>query len=250
MNRQQSAKKLSKFLGYVLGRKPDEFGLVPDRKGFVKTKELLKALNEEEGWRYIGKSNINELLVTLTNPGIEIKNNFIRATDRDNLPEYAPADNIPKLLFTCVRRKAHSFALNTGITPSSFSRVILSSKKDLALRIGRRQDQEPVLLTVQSRKAIDFGIVFFQAGNSLYLADSIPPDCFTGPPIPKAKPEVVKPAPQKEIIPPATPGSYTIDLFDDKKKRKQSKQKGKKGEILWKKERKRQKRKKQSKTDF
>ena len=45
--------KFSKFLVYILGRKPDEFGLVPDKDGFVKIKELLKAINEEDGWRHI-----------------------------------------------------------------------------------------------------------------------------------------------------------------------------------------------------
>ncbi len=246
MNRKQSVKKLSKFLSYVLGHKPDEFGLVPDVNGFVKTGELLKALHEEEGWRTVRNSNINELLVTLEKPVIEIKENLIRAADRTNLPEYALTDNIPKLLFTCVRRKAYPFTLDKGISPSSFGRVILSVDKDLALKMGRRKDQAPVLLTVQAQKAVQQGIAFFQAVDSLYMADSIPPDCFIGPPLPKEKPETGKPAQPKEIKAPQTPGSYTIDLFYEKKEPWQSKQKGRKGEIAWKTERKRQKRKKRT----
>jgi putative RNA 2'-phosphotransferase len=37
------------MLSYVLGRRPDEFGLVPDADGFVRLKDLLKALHEALG---------------------------------------------------------------------------------------------------------------------------------------------------------------------------------------------------------
>ena len=57
---QKHTQKLAKFLDYVLGRNPDEFGLVPDEQGYVKIKELLKALNQEEGWRHLRLANINE----------------------------------------------------------------------------------------------------------------------------------------------------------------------------------------------
>ena len=42
MSRQKSLKRLSKFIIYALGRKPDEFGLVLDPDGFVKLKEFLR----------------------------------------------------------------------------------------------------------------------------------------------------------------------------------------------------------------
>ena len=40
MSQQRSPKQLAKFLNYVLGRRPDEFGLVMDKDGFVKIKDL------------------------------------------------------------------------------------------------------------------------------------------------------------------------------------------------------------------
>jgi len=46
----RSPQNLAKMLAYVLGRRPDEFGLIPDAEGFVRIKDLLKALHEEEGW--------------------------------------------------------------------------------------------------------------------------------------------------------------------------------------------------------
>jgi len=50
------------MLVYMLGHRPDEFGLVPDSEGFIPYKELLQAIHEEEGWRYVRRSHINEVL--------------------------------------------------------------------------------------------------------------------------------------------------------------------------------------------
>ena len=44
-------KQIAGFLSYVLGRRPDEFGLVLDEDGFITIKEFLKAVNEEDGCR-------------------------------------------------------------------------------------------------------------------------------------------------------------------------------------------------------
>ena len=52
MTKQNSAKQLAKLIDYILSRRPDEFGLVTDAHGFIKIKELLKAINEEETHQY------------------------------------------------------------------------------------------------------------------------------------------------------------------------------------------------------
>ncbi len=58
-------KKKAKFLKYVLGLNPDEFGLVLDKDGYVKIKDLLKAVHEEDGWRSFRQANINEIMISL-----------------------------------------------------------------------------------------------------------------------------------------------------------------------------------------
>ena len=76
---QKSPKKLAKLLDYILGRRPDEFGLVTDSDGFIKIKEVLKALSEEEGLTYVRRAHLDEILITLPDPLIEIADNSIRA---------------------------------------------------------------------------------------------------------------------------------------------------------------------------
>ena len=58
---------------YILGHNPDEFGLVPDREGFITFKELLWAFHEEPGWSYVRQSSINEVLLSEDRTSFEVK---------------------------------------------------------------------------------------------------------------------------------------------------------------------------------
>jgi putative RNA 2'-phosphotransferase len=223
MAQQRSLKQLSKLISYVLGRNPAEFGLVPDPDGFVKLKEFLKAVSEEDGLRYVRRSNINEILTTLPDPPIEIKDNYIRAKHRDKLSGLRPARSLPKLLYTCVRRKAYPAVLEKGIFPMGFSHVILSSEPEMAKRMGKRKDPEPVLLSVQTRISMDRGIVFYETGDPLFLTELIYPGCFTGPPPPRQKEAPEKrETPEKETLI-KMPGSFLMEFKDKKAVHKPSK---------------------------
>jgi len=218
MQQPKALRKLAKVLEYALGRRPDEFGLAPDIKGFVRVKDLLKALSEEEGWRHVRRSNLNEILVSMPEPPIEIEENRIRAVNREHLrvpdPEGPPAEDLPPLLYTCVRKKAHPVVVEKGVAPMGpHPRVMLSSDTETALRIGRRFDPSPVLLTVQTEKARQMGAVFHRAGETLFLSDPLPPESFTAPPLPKGKPETEKikkerPEPERDPM----PGSFVLEF--------------------------------------
>ena len=120
--------------------------------------------------------------------------------------------NLPKLLYTCVRRKAYPSVLENGIRPMGFSHVILSSEPEMAKRIGRRRDPLPVRLVVQTEISLEEGITFYEAGETLYLAESIQPGCFTGPPLPKQKEPVTKRDAVEEPALERMPGSFMLEL--------------------------------------
>lgn len=251
MKHQQSLKKLAKFVSYVLGTKPDEFGLIPDTNGFVKIKDLLKAVNEEEGWRNIRRAGINEVMISLPNSPIEIKDNLIRAKNRENIPKPVPAENLPKLLYTCLRQKAHPVVLDKGIFPLGASPdVVLFSEKKLALRIGKRIDQSPLLLTIQVQWSQQMGVEFKQFGKSLFLARSIPVGGFTAPPLPKDKTDDLKKEIKKQEPKPKTPGSYFPEFISPEEKKRERHKKRKKDMQRDKEKRMQRKQKIQSRNDF
>ncbi len=246
MGKQKSPKLLAKFLDYVLGRNPGEFGLVPDKNGYIKIKDLVKALNDEDGWRHVRKALIYEIMLTIPNPPIEIDDNLIRSKNRKNLPIPEKCYDPPKLLYTFVRKKAHAFALEKGVKPlGGHPFVILFHNKDMAERVGKRSDRSCIIITVQTVKCMDMGIVFDKFAENIFLAPHIPKGGFTAPYLPKEKsmPEKKKKPEKKEEKPvPKTPGSFFLDLSDDpleKKKRRKKMEKRKKAQKKeWKKLRK------------
>jgi len=214
MGKTKSPQPLAKLLTYMLGRRPDEFGLVTDANGFVKIKDLLKALTEEEGWKYVRRSHLDEILYSLPDPPFEILDKKIRAKGRDQLSLPRPVRGLPKLLFTCIRQRAYRPVSDKGIFPTGYHQVVLSSNRELAVRIGKRTSHDPVVLTVQVQKSIAKGVIFYQTGDLLYLAESIPTSCFSGPPLPKERPETKKLDNTDEAGRPKMAGSYPVNLAD------------------------------------
>jgi putative RNA 2'-phosphotransferase len=204
-------KKLAKFLDYALGRRPDEFGLLPDDHGFVKIKTLLQALREDSEWRHLKEGHLRSLVAMRPCAPIELVDDLIRACDRDDLPAPFIPSELPKLLFTYVRRRAYPVVLAKGIRPGGVPFILLSSDMAMAQRLGHRVDNTPVLVSVQVARSKAAGTTFRKFGELLYLADFIDAQSFTGPPLPKEKPTAApsKPTPAQDR--PKTPGSFFPD---------------------------------------
>jgi putative RNA 2'-phosphotransferase len=112
-------------------------------------------------------------------------------------------------LYHCIRRRAWPHVREKGLEPGAEKRVCLAADPETALRRGRRIDPDPVLVTVHTTTAHDRGVVFFRFGPVLFLAEEVPAQSITGPPLPKTKEE-----PQKTTPTPAvekTPGSFILD---------------------------------------
>ena len=211
---QRDAERLLKLLIYILGRHPDEFGLVPDNEGYVKVKDLLKAVCEEDGWRHVRLKHIDDLFLTLVDPPLDRDNHLIRVQDRIKLPSQAVVENPPRLLYTCVRQRAYPVVYKKGVTGMGVPRVILSSERKMAERIGRRYDHRPVLLTVNTQQCQARDVQFFSAGERIFWAREIPQGCFSGPPVPEEKPSPKKTVKDKQA--PPTPGSFILNPYSEK----------------------------------
>lgn len=221
---QQKAQQLAKFLTYILGRRPDEFGLVTDPDGFVTMKSLLQALGEEEGWRYVRKKDIEALSWMLPEVPLEMDGNRIRTKDPTHLPVPQVKINLPKLLYICVRRRAWPVVATRGLGVEDPEKpaIVVTADQEMALRRGRRIDPEPVLLTIHTSTSQEMGALFKQYGETLYLTSYVPADGISGPPLPKEELQRKK---EKPKAGPQTPGSFVLkpkthsdgqdDLFQD-----------------------------------
>ena len=243
---QFKVEKLGRLLLYILGHRPDEFGLVPDRNGFVRFKELLQAIHEEEDWHFVRQSHINEVLLGKDRRLFEYNDKGISVLERRWQMITEPVgQNLPRVLFTAIRRKAHPVVMEKGLKSNEDRYLILSADKEMALRIGRRRDQKPVLLKILASAADKDGVLFYSFLN-LFLSPQITAEFIDGPPVSakilaslkdrETKKE--EPAHQKINF---KPGSFPLDLSRDTDPYRKAKRKKRKG---WKEEARKIRRKK------
>lgn len=231
---------LSRLLHYILGTRPDEFGLVPDQEGFIPIKKLLKVVHEEPHMGYVRQSHVREVILHDRGNLFDVAETKIRSKKRGFVPleDQNALPNPPKLLFKGVKRKAYPAVLSHGLLPGAGNRVVMTADRDLAIRMAHRQDQRPVIFEIQAQAASDFGTAFFPFGASLYVADQVPAQFIKGPPLPKDLPEQQQPEKTKKG---PTPGSFVLDPSKDLDRPRRQGAKKKKG---WKEEARRDRKRK------
>ena len=209
-------KQLGKIIEYILLHRPDEFGLFLNDDGALPTKELLWALHEETGWKHVRPGHLKELSYSGFQLAFTVEESLIR-------PKYPPRQAEPTrvpppLLFLGAKRKAHPVILKHGLKPGGRPYVPLATTEEMALRIGKRRDPKPILLTVHATRAQDSGHKFFNCGELLYLVKTLPPTFISGPPLREvpqprkvSRPPTVAQAP--EI--PQMAGSFPLDPARD-----------------------------------
>lgn len=244
MNRKHFLTRLAKLLVGALQHTPHAYGLVPDQDGYVRLKELLQALHELDAYRRIRRSDIEELLITHPNPGVEISGNRIRAVGAPFQAPPSEAKALPKILYTCIRRKAHGAALKNGIRRSADAPpIVLTPEVKVAERLGRRRDNAPLLVTIQVAKAVSAGAVIRSAGEGLFVTDRLPLAGLQLPPLPRDRSPLEKAAessPQDTYRP---AGSYQIDLAAESPAKTRRSREAKKGkDPEWKRHQKRSRR--------
>ncbi len=220
---------------YILGHSPHEFGIVPDPEGFIAIKELVRVMNEETDMPHVGEGSINEVLMSEERGLFESDGKNIRAVSRHWVLDRAfPATDLPPLLFTPVRRRAHISVIDNGLIRREDHFYILTPEKGMAERIGKRKDQRPVIIEVMAQRAAKQG-VHFAAFGGLYLASEIPSEYIAGPPLPKYAREERETTTQvkKEAAKEFSPGSFFLDILNDPDRSRRIKGRKKRG---WKEE--------------
>lgn len=171
---QHNPKTLAKTIYYVAFHAPAEYGLFWDPDGTMPWKELYWALQEDPSLRFVREGHIREL----THLGLELPfvldGNLLRLLPSLGQPSYPLSDHPPERLYFACRRKQHGILLEHGITRSNRSSVPVCGDRELALRIGKRRDPEPILVEVLAGRASAEGETIRWAGAELYLVESVP----------------------------------------------------------------------------
>ena len=208
-------KKLGKIIEYILFHRPDEFGLFLNDDGALPIKELLWALHEEAGWKHVRPGHLKELSYSDLHLAFTVEDVLIRPKSVPS--QVTPARVPPALLFFAAKRKAYPVILKHGLRPGARPYVPLGTTEEVALRIGKRRDPKPILLTVHAIRAHDSGQEFFKCGELIYLVESLSPAFVSGPPLsetPQPR-KVSRPTPLQEPQAPQMVGSFLLDPTRD-----------------------------------
>ena len=219
---------LAKMLAYILGHRPDEFGLVLDETGFVPLKQLQQALMQEPGWGFVRRHHLDQVVLLLKPPAFEIVGDKIRCLQPGPLPRRRPGERPPPLLYLGLPPKAHERVWNEGLKAAAGGELILARTREAALKLGKLRAPSPLLITIQAQAATQTGVPFTGYGEELFLVQEVPREFLQmpAPLIQEEKPKVPKFTPA-----PPTPGTFRVNLSQPAKP---TRRRGKKAEPAWK----------------
>lgn len=220
---------LARMLAYILGHRPDEFGLVLAADGSVAIKQLLQALVHEPGWGFVRRQHLEQLAGLMQPPAFELFEEKIRGLKPGPLPVRRPGETPPPLLYLAIPPKVHERIFQEGLKAAAGQELLLARTKETALKLGKRRAPTPILITIQTQAAAKVGISFTGYGEELFLATALPREFLQ---MPAPAPPEVKPKPIKTAPAPPTPGTFLVDLSSVPTKPHQ--RHGKKAEPAWK----------------
>ena len=80
----------------------------------------------------------------------------------------------PDILYHGTTHKALDSILSTGLKPMNRQYVHLSVDTDTAVQVGKRRDNDPVILVIDAKNASNNGILFYKGNDKVILSDFIP----------------------------------------------------------------------------
>jgi putative RNA 2'-phosphotransferase len=111
----------------------------------------------------------------------ELKEDQIRARyghSQAARPSYQAVEP-PVILYHGTPRRNLPLIRRSGLKPMSRQYVHLSARPEMAYQVGRRRDDQPVILTVRAGAAHAAGIVFGTPSggqDEVYLVEALPPE--------------------------------------------------------------------------
>ena len=166
---------LSKTIAHALRHKPECYGLVLDDVGSVDVYLLLAALRKLKEFSNVNIEDIYRVVANDKKGRYAILDNKIRAISGHSFKQKIihKEKEPPKVLFHGTSHAALGSIMKSGLLPMKRQYVHLSSNIDIALEVGKRKDDNPVILVIDTINAKAEGVIFYES-NSGYLSTPIP----------------------------------------------------------------------------
>ena len=171
-----SFEDLSKEVSYALRHVPWEYELEMDEEGWIPLKQLLDSLRRSVKWEKVCEDDLCEMIKNSEKKRHEIKEGKIRAFYGHSIPgKISKEERTPsQILYHGTARRFLQSIKTDGLLPQSRQYVHLSQDIETAKNVGKRHDDKPCILIIDTKKAWDAGIKFYYGNDKVWLADAIP----------------------------------------------------------------------------
>jgi putative RNA 2'-phosphotransferase len=173
---------IARILAGILRHFPERYGIAVDPRGWVQIPRLVQAIrNQHRMYGWLKPHHIVALAETDPKGRYEIREDRIRATygHTVDVDLDLPTDQIPTSLFYPVTEQEASLVLEIGLRPTDRKKVHLSRTAQDAYNAGRVRSQNPVILEIDTGKAVQEGQVIRRAGKTVFLTEQVPPSALS-----------------------------------------------------------------------
>jgi putative RNA 2'-phosphotransferase len=148
-------------------------GVLIDMREFTQAVQLRR-----RDFHWLRSHHIHAIIETDPKGRYQFKNGSIRATygHSFDVDLELPSENIPDELFYPTTEEEVDILLETGIRPSDRKKVHLSKTFDDAEIAGKHRVEEPIILEIDAKSAVEKGVLIQKAGTTVFVTDMIPPE--------------------------------------------------------------------------
>lgn len=169
--------KIGRTMAGILRHFPERFDLEMDEQGYVQVRELVAAMRDNNRrMHWLRPHHIMALVESDPKGRYQLSNDKVRATYGHtlDLDLQHPTDNIPEELFYPTTPDEAEIILETGIIPADRRMVHLSKTWEDAFSAGSVRVDDPVILAVDTVRAMADGIEIGRAARTVYLCAQVP----------------------------------------------------------------------------
>lgn len=175
----------SKFLSLLLRHAPETIGVTLDQAGWAQIDELID--KSKDSGHNLSLELIQEIIRTSDKARFELSPDQlrVRAFQGHSIAvdlKLAPASP-PALLYHGTAQRFIASIQLSGLLPQQRQHVHLSADLETAKAVGLRyakNEKGLVILTIDAVRMALNGCLFFQAGNGVWLTNSVPAEYISG----------------------------------------------------------------------
>lgn len=179
---QRNSKFISKKMSYALRHNPAKYGIKLDEYGYTDLAHFIVAMNHVHHFDpALTQAMIEEVIANSNKQRFEIKNGRICALYGHSIPGIIKHQEAtpPAILYHGTAHRFMPSIKKLGLLPMQRQFVHLSTDIPMAKQVGRRHDNNPVILQVDTVAARQAGIKFYIGNDEVWLCDELPAKFFT-----------------------------------------------------------------------